>query len=206
MSIVAGLILSACAGDRFVPQAGDLLFEIGSDSSFSNAITDATAQDEELKFAHVAIVAADENGDLCVIEASGHGGVVCRSLDDFLMSAPKVNGCPGVVVKRVCAEFSVEETIARAREHLGEEYDWWYLPDNGRMYCSELVYECFRTPDGEPLFSASPMNFRAADGSIPEFWRKLFAELDAPIPEGVAGTNPNDMSNDPVLREVYRYF
>ena len=50
------------------------------------------------------------------------------------------------------------------------------------------------------------MNFRAADGTMPAFWTELFEKLGEPIPEGVPGTNPNDMAREGVLTEVGRYF
>ena len=61
------------------------------------------------------------------------------------------------------------------------------------MYCSELVYESFRDADGNPIFPARPMNFRAADGTMPEYWRKSFDSIGIAVPQGIPGTNPNDM-------------
>lgn len=74
------------------------------------------------------------------------------------------------------------------------------------MYCSELVYESFLRRDGSHLFTAIPMNFRDKDGNMPEFWTGLFAGLGRDVPEGEPGTNPNDMSRDPALQLVFRYF
>lgn len=50
------------------------------------------------------------------------------------------------------------------------------------------------------------MNFRAEDGTLPQFWTELFARRGESVPEGVPGTNPNDMSQERTLREVYRWF
>lgn len=75
------------------------------------------------------------------------------------------------------------------------------------MYCSELVWECYLTgPKSEHLFTARPMNFRTADGRLPQFWIDHFAAMDEPIPEGVPGTNPQDMSREKFLKIVYRYW
>ena len=78
--------------------------------------------------------------------------------------------------------------------------------DNGQLYCSELVWESYLAPDGSRLFPARPMNFRAADGTMPQFWVDLFAKLGEEIPEGIPGTNPNDMAHDPQLKEIARYY
>lgn len=70
------------------------------------------------------------------------------------------------------------------------------------MYCSELVYESYLDDNGEHIFLARPMNFRAPDGSMPQFWVELYDALGCPVPEGVPGTNPNDMYMSPVLKPV----
>lgn len=60
--------------------------------------------------------------------------------------------------------------------------------------------------NGTPLFTARPMNFRAADGTLPQFWADLFDQLGEQVPEGLPGTNPNDMAREELLEEVHRYF
>jgi len=199
------LAISSCASEQYVPQEGDLLFQVAAPSDFSNAITDATAQKDSIKISHVAIVAVN-GGKPYVIDASSEKGVARKDWNEFISAAPSINGKAGVIVKRVNIDFPVEDAIARAKRHIGEEYDWSYYPDNGKMYCSELVYECYRQEDGMPLFTARPMNFRDADGNMPTFWTELFEKSGEPIPEGVSGTNPNDMSKEPILTEVYRFF
>jgi len=194
------------AQTRYVPQEGDLLFVAAGNSDMSGAIAAATAQHDSVKFVHVAVVALNADRKPYIIEASVKKGVVCTGWDDFILSSPKIKEKPGIVVKRVSVAFPADEAVARAKEHLGEEYDWMYCPDNGKMYCSELVYDCFRKEDGSPLFTARPMNFRDDEGNMPVFWSELFNKLGEPVPEGVLGTNPNDMSKEPILTEVYRFF
>lgn len=210
----------------YTPQAGDLLFLVApasykdkpkpsdtagptepADAAFSNAITVATAQGATLKFSHVAIVALKDDGTPYVVEASSRCGVARTAWDDFLAAAEPINGQPGVVVMRVTdPHFPLNEAVVRAESHIGQAYDWSFLPDNGQFYCSELVYESFRKTDGTPLFTARPMNFRDADGRMPAFWTELFERLGEPIPEGVPGTNPHDLAQAPVLKEVWRFF
>lgn len=199
------MLVPVCAQVKYIPHEGDLLFQAAGTSSFSGAIADATAWSDSIKFVHVAIVAV-ESGKPYIIEATAADGVVITPWDDFLRSSPLVDGCPGVVVMRVNKDFPVADAVNRARSHLGESYDWSYRPANGKMYCSELVYDSYLNYDGTPLFTARPMNFRDADGNMPAFWTELFSRLNEPVPEGVPGTNPNDMSKEPVLVEVHRYF
>ena len=49
-------------------------------------------------------------------------------------------------------------------------------------------------------------NSRAADGTLPQFWADLFDQLGEQVPEGLPGTNPNDMAREELLEEVHRYF
>ena len=82
---------------------------------------------------------------------------------------------------------------------MGEPYDSLFLPDNGRVYCSELVTESYLDPEGTPLFPLSPMNYRDSDGILPDFWVEWFKRQNANVPEGVLGSNPNDLSQSPLL-------
>ena len=58
----------------------------------------------------------------------------------------------------------------------------------------------------DALLDASPMNFKGSDGTYPDFWIELFAEMGQPIPQGEAGTNPNHMAHESILTEVCRYY
>ena len=99
-------------------------------------------------------------------------------------------------------EAAKQEAVERVLAHLGQPYDWYYLPGNGRAYCSELVEESYLYADSTRIFPAKPMRFRAADGTMPQFWTDLFHRLGAGVPEGEPGTNPNDMSRFCLLHTV----
>lgn len=180
-------------------QTGDLIFEIASDNEMSNAIAEATAQSDSLKFSHVGIIMIDDNSHMpSVIEATGQKGVVITPIDSFMNEATS-----GVVVKRLELDFPIDRSIDRAKSYLGRGYDWWFLPDNDEIYCSELVEKSYLLDDNTPVFSTIPMNFRDKEGNMPQFWTDLFNRLGKPIPEGVAGTNPTGISKSPHLRTIY---
>lgn len=166
-------------------------------SDFSNAIAESTAQADSVRIIHVGILDLSDSQPM-VIEASPEHGVREICLDDFIEDV-KANGNQRILIKRLSIDFPAQVAIANARLHIGEPYDWSYLPDNGKMYCSELVYESYVTHSGEKIFEAKPMNFKGPDGTIPDFWVNLFAERGEEIPEGVLGTNPHDMSKDDIL-------
>lgn len=202
-----GMIFFAvsCGSEGPALHPGDLLFEAGGTSEMTGAIRAATGRSGALNFTHVAIAVGSERAD-SVIEAATEGGVRIVRLDEFLARAGKIGARPAVVAMRLRDTAGVGAAVRRARSFLGQPYDYAYRPDNGRMYCSELVWESYRAADGSPLFRAQPMRFRAADGTMPTFWRELFDALGEPVPEGVPGTNPNDMAQEACLREIYRWF
>ena len=204
MSLLFVVAMTACNKAPYEPYKGDLLFVVGEESSeFSEAITKSTAHHEMLKYDHVAIV--DVVGDsACVVEASSRGGVVVTPWNEFMESAKMADGRVGVVVKRVNVAVDVDAAVKIARAHLGEEYDWSFRSDNGKMYCSELVYESYLDNNGQHLFDANPMSFRDAEGNLPQFWIDLYSRLGEEVPEGVDGTNPTEMSQSPILIEVAR--
>ncbi|WP_299221110.1 YiiX/YebB-like N1pC/P60 family cysteine hydrolase [uncultured Alistipes sp.] len=185
-------------------QTGDLLFQAGKTSEMSRAIHDATGRKASLDYTHVGIALRTAGAD-SVLEATGEG-VRIVALRRFLDEAGRIDGRPAVVAMRLRDTAGVAASVARARQAVGLPYDWSFRPDNGRFYCSELVWEYYLTPEGRRIFEARPMNFRSADGSMPGFWTELFERLGEPIPEGVPGTNPNDMAREPILEETGRFF
>ena len=103
---------------------------------------------------------------------------------------------------RVMKPMDIYAAIERAKQFIGQPYDWSYRPYNGKMYCSELIYYCYLDNEGSPVFKASPMNFRNKEGDIPSFWSELFNKIGEEVPEGIPGTNPNDMFCEPILNEI----
>ena len=205
--IYIGILLSAAACGKSAPElrTGDLIVFAGEKTRMNDAITTATGGKDDLDFSHIGIAIARNRAD-SVLEATSEGGVKMTPLADFLARAAKIGGRPAAAVLRLRDTTGVAAAVGRARKLLGSPYDYSFRPDNGRYYCSELVWETYLTPEGAPLFPARPMNFRASDGSMPAFWTELFDRLGEPIPEGVPGTNPNDMARDPRLITVGGYY
>ena len=180
----------SCARNAPCLHPGDLLFQVGETSEMTGAITAATGKERQLNYSHVGIAVRSRGVD-SVLAATSDGGVRVTALGDFLARSARIDGRPAVTVMR---------------KFIGQPYDYSFRPDNGKMYCSELVWESYLAPDGSRRFPARPMNFLAADGSLPRFWAELFAGLGEEIPQDIPGTNPNDMARDPQLKEVARCY
>ncbi len=202
----------SCTGAADGPalRSGDLLFvripsgyNLGEDS-MSEAIASSTSGADSSKMTiHVAML--EVRGDSTwIIDATIKRGVARYPLDTFLTDFTLKDGSlPVLEVKRprVSGKQALR-FVENAKSFIGQPYDVHFLPDNGAMYCSELVYHSCVTSDGSHLFSEYPMNFLAPDGHMPQYWTQLFALLGQEVPQGVMGTNPQAMSAEPVLKDV----
>lgn len=174
---------------------GDLLF-FSEEGAMGNAIKASTG-----KYTHVALVESLGHRDtVWIIDATQKHGVSRRPLTTKYGSSD----FPDVYrFKYGC--FSIDSVLARARSFIGQPYDNAFLPDNGALYCSELVYEVFLndcSDKGKHLIEAKPMNWRDKNGNLPKYWKKHFKKLGMPVPEGVPGTNPTDLSRSPMLHKL----
>ena len=182
-------LLSSCRTDT-APQTGDLIFFTGGSSSMDDAISSSTGDG----FVHVAIVEVDSEGTVWLIDATPQKGVSREKLLE-----EKGN----MVLKRLKDSTGVAASVQRAKALIGSPYDFAFLPDNDAYYCSELVYECFLRPDGSHIFSCQPMNFLDSEGNLPEYWKELFEKLQMDVPQGLPGTNPEDLSRSTTLRGIH---
>lgn len=189
------LALGACHPRTEQFRTGDLLFVGTSDASGSmdEAIVAATGN-----LTHVAIVEVDGEGKRWVIDATPKRGVCRYPLDTLLEENPGA----AFLVKRLKDTTGVSSFVGNALRFIGEPYDLTFLPGNDAHYCSELVRDAYRQQDGSFLFEEQPMNFLSADGSLPPYWEELFARLGMPVPQGLPGTNPQDLSRSPLLETV----
>ena len=177
------LAMQYCGG----PQTGDLLFV--------NAPADAGQMEGAIMAAtgnivHVAILEKDADGSLWVIDATPERGVDRHPLDTLMADFPEADGYNYLYAR---PKERAARYVEQAKSYLGQPYDQAFLPDNGAMYCSELVRDSYRRPDGTYVFNDLPMNFRASDGTFPQWWVDHFDALGIPIPQDTPGTNPQDM-------------
>ncbi len=201
------LIALSCARQPDTLQTGDLVF-MGipqdysiSEESMDGAISAATG-DGGLNLIHVAIIEMADDGPY-IIDATLKYGTDRHPLDSTIRQFTLKGGeQPVYIVKRLKDNKLAKEWIEKAKSFCGQPYDMRFLPDNGAMYCSELVRESFLGAEGEYLFDEKPMNWKNEKGEIPVYWTQLFVLLGMDVPQGVPGTNPQDMSKSPLLETV----
>lgn len=202
-------LLPACQAEKqndFALQNGDLLFQDSGGGALGRAIKAVTEGCEGAKFTHVGIVVIQPDGP-AVVESS-KGGVHITPLPAFLARATDAQGRPRVVVGRLKAAYRplAAPAVERARAMLGTPYDDEFLLNNGKLYCSELVYEAYRDNAGRPLFQVSPMTFRPPGSQATDpAWQEYFDAKHLAVPEGKPGCNPGGLSRSEVLDIVYAF-
>ena len=202
------LILAvSCGQKKDCLRNGDLVFvglPLGyqaENGTVDEAIAAATGQEGALNLIHVAIAEIDADS-VWIIDATIAHGVDRHPLEVFLKDFTLSDGShPEFSIKRVKG-VDAKAAVEKAKTFCGRGYDIYFLADNEELYCSELVQRCYLNKAGNQVFESEPMNFCAPDGTMPPYWTWLFAKLGMEIPQGQPGTNPQRMSQAPVLQEI----
>lgn len=179
-------------------RSGDLLF-LDLDCEACDAIARVTQKQLGVagpSLSHVGIV-AEHTGRLVVLEAwpePAPGAVRRTELATFLGrvkgGAEKARGYYRLSLPERLRGV-VQRALGQLETLLGQPYDDAFLPDNGRFYCSELIYEAFRrAQDGVALFTLLPMTFGATGSPERATWERYYAKLGLPVPEGKPGLSP----------------
>lgn len=85
-------------------------------------------------------------------------------------------------------------------------YDDEFIYDNGKYYCSELIYDIFKEANnGVPVFELEPMTFKSIKSK--EYfpvWVDYYKKLNFPIPQDSLGINPAGISRFEKMKIVKR--
>lgn len=168
---------------------GDLIFHVAPQE---NAITQSTGHMGDYRLDHVAIFFR-HNGQPSVVEAT-EKGVVVTPIDSFVKSGEQY------LIGRLTQKFKRRATISNALQYLGRAYDFYFLPDNEAIYCSELVLLSFVDKHGQFIFQPIPMSFHDASGQILPYWLDHYAQAGLKVPEGAPGSNPTELAKRKNIR------
>ena len=192
--IIINLLLSSSVFAQTTPlKIGDLLFINVNCGAMCDAINAVTEGFEGEDFNHVGMIYSDNNEDFYVYEAIS-AGVVKTSLNDFLKRTDVVY--KGTI--KAPFQHLIPLAAAFCEDNLGIPYDADFLYDNGKYYCSELLYDAFlNANNNQPFFQLFPMTYKepGSDDFFP-VWVEHFQEQGIEIPEGLPGCNPGGMSLD----------
>src|SRR5574344_1710771 len=129
-------------------KTGDLLFVTGEDN-MDKAVAASTGE-----YTHVAILVC-KGDSVFVIDATPRHGVSQRPLAQFISELSADH--KSMQAMRLTIPFDTAQVVSLGKARIGLAFDSMFLPDNNAYYCSELVYDCYRSADGTPLFTAQPM-------------------------------------------------
>jgi hypothetical protein len=175
---------------------GDLIFLDLDCGETCEAVARVTA--EQLGVAgpalsHVALIVAG-GAQPRAVEAWPRDGVVERPVAEIVARVRGGEGQPrGFWLGRLRPEHRAlgQAAAAAARRYLGRPYDDLFLPDEGRLYCAELVLRAFARAGGEGLpIRWLPMRFGRPGSPERAAWERYYRRLGHAVPEGVPGVSP----------------
>jgi hypothetical protein len=189
-------------------QNGDLIFQDLDCGTLCNAIEKVTHGVNGRSFSHIGLVYFS-NDTAYVIEAIGKD-VHLTLLSNFISRSKDKNGNPKIIVGRLKTTFQKLNASALkfALSQIGTPYDKEFIYNNHKYYCSELIYDSYRSANNnQPFFQLEPMTFKdPANGKTLPVWVKYYHDLKMPVPEGKPGCNPAGISRSDKIEIVKSFY
>ncbi|HYG16154.1 MAG TPA: YiiX/YebB-like N1pC/P60 family cysteine hydrolase [Bacteroidia bacterium] len=187
-------------------QSGDLIFQDLDCGELCDAIEKVTTGYKGKSFSHIGLV-YDRVDSVFVIEAVG-AGVRLTPLESFLNRNRDENGVPKVIIGRLKKEYRKlnDSAISFAVQKRGTAYDHEFIYNNGKYYCSELIYDAYKyANNNQPFFQLEPMTFKdtVSHQTLP-VWETYYSKMGIDIPEGQPGCNPAGLSRSDKLEIIWQ--
>lgn len=181
----------AFAQQKIKLQDGDLIFQDMDCGPLCDAIEAVTEGYKGNDFSHMGMV-YHRNDTIFIIEAAGKA-VRLNTLENFSKNTGKV-----MFIGRLKKQYSslIKPALQFSLKQMGVPYDEEYVYDNGSYYCSELIYDAFKSANkNKPFFDLFPMTYiqPGTDEFFPA-WVDYYSAIGKEIPEGLPGCNPGCMS------------
>lgn len=192
----------------FKYQNGDFLFQDLDCGDLCTAIETVTEGVNGKSFSHLGLIYF-LNDSAFVIEAIGTE-VQLTPINDFVFRNSDEQGNPKIVVARLREEYASMnlKALEFAITQKGVPYDDAFLYDNGSYYCSELIYDAYKSANSDqPFFELKPMTFKdPSTGEMFPVWVEYYENLKMSIPEGELGCNPGGISRSEKLKIVASFY
>jgi hypothetical protein len=177
-------------------QEGDLLFQNLNCGDLCDAIETVTEGVDGKDFSHCAMV-VNINDTLKVIEAIGKQ-VQVNTIDKFISRSGDTTLVKNIAVGRLKKAYEnlIPNAASTAKQLVGQPYDDEFIINNGKWYCSELIYEAFKKANNQnDFFELEPMTYKdPKTNSFFPAWVDYYKKLNTDIPQGKPGTNPGLIS------------
>lgn len=180
---------------------GDLIFQNSECGPLCIAINKVTPAIYGKHYSHIGIIDI-ENDTTFVIEATGNQ--VQKNTIKFFLARSKQTVLVGRLKKQY--KYLIPQAIQYSQQQIGVPYDDNFIYNNGKYYCSELIYDAFKSANHEKaFFQLFPMTFKEPKSKVffPG-WVKYYKNRGMAVPEGKLGCNPGGIGQSKKL-EIYSY-
>jgi hypothetical protein len=180
---------------------GDILFQDLDCGPLCDAIEQVTQSYRGRYFSHIGLVSIEADS-IYVIEAIGTN-VKRTPLSSFVHRSKNE-----ILLGRLRPKYKsiVSKAVSHAQAKINIPYDDAFLYNNGKYYCSELIYDAFKEANnGADFFKLAPMTFKIPNtNTFFPVWVSYYRDLSMDIPEGALGINPGGISRDKKLK-MYQF-
>jgi hypothetical protein len=180
-------------------ESGDLVFRGALGSNLSKAINDVTQTTKATNYTHMGICDVVD-GKVTVYHSDLYKGVVKESLELFMSSEDTARYNLDLYRIKNIESNQIEKALSIAKSLIGEPYNTTYILEDKGYYCSEYIYELYKT---DSIFKLEPMTFKNSEtNTFHRGWIDYYKNLGIAIPEGKLGCNPNGMANSNTLKFI----
>lgn len=173
-------------------RSGDLIFIGAEKINLSGAINRVTQRQDSIAFDHIAIV-EKTNDSLYVLHASTKNGSVKENIQSFYKAQKNKDNRLAVYRLKDDYQKAIPNALIVANTMLGKPYNWSYILNEERYYCSDFIERAFRK---DHIFTLEPMTFvNPKTGKIDDFWVEFYKKQNLEVPEGKPGCNPNGLAH-----------
>lgn len=199
---------TAQSWSSFDYQTGDFLFQDLNCGALCDAIEKVTPALEGKHFSHIGLVYVVQDS-AWVVEAIGEK-VQVTPLRNFMLRQVDSLGNPEVAVGRLQKAYRHlnARAVGFALQQKDKPYDENFIYDNGKYYCSELLFDAYKEANqGRAFFHLQPMTYKdPATGKTLPAWKKYFKKRKMKIPEGRLGCNPGSIAISDQVEIIARFY
>ena len=196
ISLATGIILAlsspaAFASDQ-VLKPGDIIMQ---ESNSGQALMIKRAS--RSNWTHVGVVLSSNSGKLQVLEAVTP--VRFTPLKTFISRTQKYQ------ILRLKNPIGLSPEIRKKavdyiNKQIGKPYDRQFLWGDNKMYCSELVWKCYKNIFGVELCKPQPFEFYNLEDPLVK--KAIKERLDGKVPKNHKVVAPGDIANSKLLVEI----
>jgi uncharacterized protein YycO len=187
---------------------GDLLFQDLDCGELCDAIEKVTPSLNNRHFSHIGLIYI--TGDSVYVLEAIETNVRLTSLFKFISRQSDNNGNPKVIVGRLKKEYEHlnKPALDFALRQIGKGYDDVFIYDNGKYYCSELIYDAYKIAnDYRPFFMLQPMTFKdPRTGDFMPVWINYYKNKNMDIPQGKPGCSPGSIATSEKIDIIYAFY